>query len=41
MKKKILLVLTTDLKNIVKEISSFLSIMAILMQVVETKPNCI
>ena len=32
-KEKILLVLTTGLKNIVKEMSSFLSIIAILIQV--------
>ena len=38
-KKKILLVLTIGLRSIVKEMSSFLSIIAILMQVAQTKAN--
>ena len=35
------IILTTGLKNIVKEIGSFLSIIAILIKVAQTKANCI
>ena len=40
-KKKISLILITGLKNIVKEMSYFLSIIAILVKVAQTKANCI